>query len=59
MDNLAYQEVSSNHEGEKLSIVLFPYTVVKPLPNPGSISTSEHMSNDKERNEKSYYHTRQ
>lgn len=59
-DISAYQEHSSNHEGEKLSIVLFPYTVVEPLQNPGSNNHSEeHMSNDKYRNEKSDNHTRQ
>jgi len=31
MDNIAYQEHSSNHEREKLPVVSFPYAVVKPL----------------------------
>jgi len=31
MDNIAYQEHSSNHERKKLAVVFLPYTVVKPL----------------------------
>jgi hypothetical protein len=34
MDAHAYQEERSNHECEKLSVVLFAYTVVKPLQKP-------------------------
>ena len=31
MESHAYQEERSNHEGEKLPVVLFAYTVVEPL----------------------------
>ena len=41
VNNLAYQEESSNHKGEKFSVVLFPNAVVKPLQNPRNNSPSE------------------
>lgn len=41
MYNLAYQEERSNHKSEKLSVILFPNTVVKPLQNPISNNPSE------------------
>lgn len=31
METYAYQEERSNHKGEKLSVILFPNTVVEPL----------------------------
>jgi len=43
VDNFSYQEKSSNHKGEKIPIVLFPNTVIKPLQNPSKSFRSGNM----------------
>lgn len=47
MDAHAYQEERSNHEGEKLSVVLFAYTVVKPLQKPRLSNELEESSKNR------------
>jgi hypothetical protein len=43
VDNFSYQEKSSNHKGEKIPIVLFSNTVIKPLQNPSKSFRSGYM----------------